>query len=295
MLITLFTLFGFILGASLGSFAKVVSDRSVVARSFLGGRSCCPSCHHPLSLTDLIPIVSYLFLAGRCRYCRKPIGREYLVVEMLMGVAVAALFWQVMSQLTILSLADLVFKIFVMTILTIVALTDLKKNLIPDKVIIPALWTTLIYLVLFTIYKIGYLYYHLNQTEVGRLLLPPNTDYFPRHASLHLENLALTIGTGLMIGLFFLSLVVVTKRRGMGGGDVKLGGFLGLSLGFPLGLVAIMLAFFTGAVVGLGLIIGGKKRFGQTIPFGPFLSLGGLVVIFWGPRILDWYLSLRLI
>lgn len=295
MLVILSTLSGFILGASLGSFAKVVSDRSIVARSFLGGRSCCPSCHHPLSLTDLIPIVSYLFLAGRCRYCRKPIGREYLVVEMLMGVAVAGLFWQVMSQLTPLALAELGFKIFLVTVLIIVTLTDLKKNLIPDKIIIPALWITLMYLIIFTIYKIGYLYYYLNQTEVGRLLLPPHTDYFLRHASLYLENLALTIGTGLVIGLFFLSLVVLTKGRGMGGGDVKLGGFLGLALGFPQGLVAVMLAFFAGAVVGLGLIIGGKKRFGQTIPFGPFLSLGGLVVIFWGQQILNWYLSLRLI
>ncbi|KKR41421.1 MAG: Type 4 prepilin-like protein leader peptide-processing enzyme [Candidatus Daviesbacteria bacterium GW2011_GWC2_40_12] len=78
----------------------------------------------------------------------------------------------------------------------------------------------------------------------------------------------------------------------MGGGDVKLGAFMGIILGFPQALLALMLAFFTGAIFSLFLIILGKKSFGQSIPFGPFLVLGSLTALFWGDQILDWYLHL---
>ncbi len=98
---------------------------------------------------------------------------------------------------------------------------------------------------------------------------------------------------GLLIGGFFWGLIIITKGKGMGGGDVKLGAFMGLMLGFPQALIALILSFLTGAVFSIILIIFGKKSFGQVIPFGPFLVLGSLIVLFWGQEILNWYLSIK--
>ncbi len=95
-----------------------------------------------------------------------------------------------------------------------------------------------------------------------------------------------------IIGGFFWGLIIITRGKGMGGGDVKLGAFMGLMLGFPQSLIALILSFLTGAIFSMILIIFGKKHFGQTIPFGPFLVIGSLVALFWGNQIIDWYLHL---
>ena len=96
----------------------------------------------------------------------------------------------------------------------------------------------------------------------------------------------------LVIGLFFLSLIIFTKGRGMGGGDLKLGVLIGLAFGYPNALAAILLSFLTGSVVAVILIAMKKKHFGQTIPFGPFLSLGSILILLWGDKIASFYLSL---
>ncbi len=89
-----------------------------------------------------------------------------------------------------------------------------------------------------------------------------------------------------------MSLIIITKGKGMGGGDVKLGAFIGLMLGFPQSILAIVSAFITGALFSVILLITGKKHFGQSIPFGPFLVLGSLISLFWGNQIINWYLHL---
>ncbi|MDP2684048.1 MAG: A24 family peptidase, partial [bacterium] len=145
-----------------------------------------------------------------------------------------------------------------------------------------------------TVIKVIFLYYFLNQTRIGQLLLPPYSDYFQRHALLAAEPLFWGILMALLIGGFFYGLIVVTKGKGMGGGDVKLGAFIGLVLGFPLALLSIFLAFILGAFFSIFLIILGKKHLGQSIPFGPFLVLGSLIALFWGNKIVDWYLHLQI-
>jgi prepilin signal peptidase PulO-like enzyme (type II secretory pathway) len=92
--------------------------------------------------------------------------------------------------------------------------------------------------------------------------------------------------------LFFGSIIFFTKGRGMGGGDLKLGIFLGLVYGLPNALVLLMLAFLTGSIAGITLILLNKRKLGQSIPFGPFLSLGALITLFFGNQILNWYLHL---
>lgn len=291
---------GFILGTVLGSFIKVLADRSLAKKSFQG-RSICIFCKHKLNWFDLIPIISFLILKGKCRYCYKKISLEYLLVEGGMGILVGFLFWYQLSSLNFLSFnfqtsivtADLLFKVFFISVLITLFLTDLKDMFIPDRIVIPAIKFSFFYLLGVTLYKIGYLYYYLNQTPIGQKLLPPYSDYFQRHALISAEPFLYSILMALIIGGFFMGLIIITKGKGMGGGDVKLGALMGLALGLPNSLVALVLAFLSGAVFSLFLILFGKKHFGQSIPFGPFLVLGCLGVLFFGTEILNWYLHLQ--
>jgi leader peptidase (prepilin peptidase) / N-methyltransferase len=295
----LIILFGFILGACLGSFAKALADRSLSNRSFKG-RSECEYCHHKLAFFDLLPIFSYLFLQGKCRYCHKALSKEYVGVEVVSGLLVALAFftanipgfdysdsWMLISQIY-----DLVFQVFVIVVLVIVFITDLKKTIIPDRITYPAIIISLIALISITVYKIYWLYTSMDGSVLGRYLIE-KTNYFQRHALYTAEPMIGSLVMGLGIGLFFLALILVTKGRGMGGGDLKLGIFLGLAFGFPRSVLVLMLAFLLGSIVGIFLMLVKKKHFGQTIPFGPFLALGGLITLYWGQRIIDWYLKLK--
>ncbi len=296
---------GFLFGAVLGSFVLVLADRSISNKSFLG-RSYCPSCKHKLRWYDLFPILSYISLRGRCRYCKEKIKIDYLLVEVILGLIIGFLFWQstINLQFTIFNfqsilnfqftnfILELFLKIFFITILAALFITDLREMFIPDRIVLPAIAVGLVSLFLITVYKIGYLYYYLSQTAIGRLLLPPHSDYFQRHTLMTAQPFFGSLLMGILIGGFFLLLIIITKGKGMGGGDVKLGAFIGVMLGFPLSLVALILSFITGAIASIFLILAGKKHFGQVIPFGPFLVLGSLIALFWGERILNWYLKL---
>lgn len=210
-----------------------------------------------------------------------------------MGLLVGLLFAMSSSGMTVLWVLDLLFKTFFITVLAILFLTDIKKMLIPDRIVIPAIVISIIFITVITIIKVIFLYYYLTQTLLGQKLLPPYSDYFQRHALMAAQPLFGSILMGILIGGFFMTLIIITKGKGMGGGDVKLGAFMGLMLGFPNALVAIVLSFFIGAIFSLFLIFSGKKHFGQTIAFGPFLVLGSLTALFWGNWIMDWYLALK--
>lgn len=298
---------GFILGTVLGSFVKALADRSLTEKTFTG-RSYCPRCQHTLAWYDLFPILSYIFLRGKCRYCRREIKIDYLLVELLMGLLIGFLFWQAFSNFRLptnvfksfsslftlaIFLSDLISKIFFIVVLIILFLTDFKKMFIPDRIILPSIVVGIFLNLVIAILEIGYFYYLLSQSAIGRLLLPPHSEYFQRHALTIAQPFSLSLLMGLLIGGFFFSLIAITKGKGMGGGDMKLGVFIGVMLGFPHSLFALTLSFLTGAVFSVALIIAGKKHFGQTIPFGPFLVLGSLIMLFWGREIMNWYLRLR--
>lgn len=293
--------FGFIFGAVLGSFIKVLADRSLRKVSF-GGRSYCESCKHQLHWYDLFPILSFLSLKGKCRYCKKSIPLEYVAIEVLMGLLVVLLFSIAVPknfltltqvQLSIL-IPDLIFKAFTISVLIVTFLTDIKKGIIPDRITYPAVVISFFYLVIITIYKILLLYRSLSTNPLGKFLLPPYSDFFVRHAIDIAAPFYLGLFAALLLIIFFGGIIFLTKGRGMGGGDLKLGIFMGLVLGFPNILVALMISFVTGSLIGVVLLIARKKHFGQTIPFGPFLTLGGITAIFWGDKILNWYLNLHI-
>lgn len=283
----------------MGSFAKAAADRSLVKKS-LGGRSYCPKCRHQLAWYDLFPVFSYIILWGKCRYCGKKISLSYPLTEVLTGGLTAYLFIITFSDFGLPSniydlkfislILELLIKTFFITVLVILFLTDIKKMLIPDRIILPSIVAGILALAGLSIFKAGWLYYYLSQNQIGRYLLPPRSDYYQRHVLAASEPLFYGISTGLAIAGFFYALIIITKGKGMGGGDVKLGAFIGLMLGFPNAVLALILSFLAGALFSVGLIIAGKKHFGEVIPFGPFLVFGSLIALFWGNRIIDWYL-----
>ncbi len=301
MIILVKIILGFILGVCFGSLVKVLADRSLIKASFFG-RSHCTECKKNLNWYDLIPVISYFVLKGRCRNCHTKLSPEYYLVEVTLGILIALVFFQ--SPLSIVSinnpwqlaldLYDLIFKTFVIVILSVVFLTDLKKTIIPDRITYPAIVLSIILITADTIYKIVWLYLSLKFSTWGRFLLPPYSDYFQRHVLIAMEPFLGSLIMGFAVGLFFLLLILATRGRGMGGGDLKLGIFLGLVFGFPQGLLVLLLSFFFGSIAGVILLLTKKRHFGQTIPFGPFLSLGGLVALFWGERLLDWYFKIKI-
>lgn len=290
---------GIILGLVLGSFGGCLAYRSLKGETFFG-RSYCESCKKTLRWYDLLPVLSYLLLRGHCRYCHKKIPIDNLLFEILMGLLIGLIFFRFLPEdfyhytLTQSSLiiGDVLFKVFIVTVLMILFLTDLKEGLIPDSISKPATVISFFYLVIVTIYQIILLYQSLQTSTLGKLLLPPSADYFYRHAEIYAETLRNSLLSALAVGLFFGGLIVFTRGRGMGGGDLKLGIFIGLGLGFPGALVAIMLAFISGSLVSILLLAARVKRLGQTVPFGPFLSFGAVVALIWGQQIVDWYSQL---
>lgn len=295
-----FTGMGFLFGSSLGSFTKVLADRGLKKQG-INGRSYCPGCKTTLRWYDLLPVFSFIYLKGKCRYCHKKIGFEYIIVEILSGVLFSLLFFQLPYSVffskdyfkIFITVEELFFKCFSVCILIAVALTDIKKMLIPDRIILPSIVMATMYLIITTLIKVAYLFYYLNQSSTGKFLIY-NIDYFRRHMFYTAEPLLYSVATAVLIGGFFYSLIIVTRGRGMGGGDVKLGSFIGLILGFPMSLIALLIAFISGSIVGVFLIVSGKKTFGQHIAFGPYLVLGAITVLLYGDKILNWYLHLSI-
>jgi leader peptidase (prepilin peptidase) / N-methyltransferase len=291
---------GFIIGACLGSFTKMLADRSLTNKSFWG-RSQCDSCKHKLSWYELFPIFSYLLLRGKCKQCHKKFSSEHLLTEVLMGFLVAAIFTKIVPanflELNPLSwgvlFLQLVIYLTIIIVVVTVFITDFKTGYIPDRITYPGIWVLFVLQVISSAFNVSLFYFSLKFSELGQYLLPGYSNYFYEHALELAQPLTYGCLMALIIGAFFYLLILITRGKGMGGGDLKLGVFLGLAFGFPYSLVVLMLSFLLGSVFGIGLILIGKKKFGQTLPFGPFMSLAAIIVIFWGSGILNWYLHLQ--
>lgn len=245
------TLLFFTIGACVGSFLNVVADRLPQGKSIVLPPSHCENCQRRLSVDDNIPVVSYLWLRGRCRYCHAAIPQRVFWVEL--GTAAMFAFLYGKYSFTYLLPVMLIYGcIFI--VLTVI---DLEHGLLPNKVVYPAM-------------AISFAVAVASQV----LHLSP------------LPDLKSAVIAG-AIGFVFL-LIPAVISRGMGWGDVKLAAFIGLATGFPLVLLALFISIVSGGVVAgilLLLKIKGRK---DAIPFGPFLSLGTLVALLWGNSILAW-------
>jgi leader peptidase (prepilin peptidase)/N-methyltransferase len=247
------------LGTVVASFLNVCCDRLPVGESLVYyPPSHCPACQRRLGAKDLIPVFSYLWLRGRCRYCQAPIPRRILGVEVGTGVLFGLAYWHYGLSLEL--LVTLVYSCIFIVLLVI----DLEHQLILNKVVYPAMVLALLLSILFSFF------------------LPP-LEIVP-------GILEAAIGGGVGLVLFLIPALVYPG--GIGWGDVKMAALIGLVTGFPLTLVALLLAVILGALVaGLLLALKIKKR-KEAIPFGPFLSLATLVTLLWGSNILTWYLGL---
>jgi leader peptidase (prepilin peptidase)/N-methyltransferase len=256
--ISLFVVTVFVVGLLVGSFLNALIYRLKSGEKILFSRSHCLKCNRVLTWLDLIPVFSWLILRGRCRYCCSPISIQYPLVELSTALLFVFVFIGLGAKpapiaVEIMDLVTLGFYLFSAAVFIVVFAYDLRYGLIPDKVILPAI-------------VIGVLY----KSFLGRW-----------------EDLL----SGLGAGLFFLAIIWLTKGKGMGGGDVKLGAFIGLLLGWPNALAGLYLSFVLGAIVSLGLIATRRKKFGQTIPFGPFLAVGAIMAMFYGNWLIDWYFN----
>jgi len=244
----------FLLGLIVGSFLNCVIYRLEENKSFLKGRSYCPHCKHILNWQDLIPLLSFLFLKGRCRYCQKPISLQYPLVELVTGLLFVSFF-----------IFHFSFFIFLIAcFMIIIFVYDLRHYIIPDKIIYPAILVS----------GIWYL--------VSSIFLGLYTKY----------EILNTIYSAFGAAAFFLLIVLISRGKWMGVGDIKLAFLMGLVLSPPKILVALFLAFFIGAIIGMGLIISGKKTLKSEVPFGPFLVTGTFIALFFGEKIIQCYLNL---
>ncbi len=260
----IFYFFIFTLGLAVGSFLNCIIYRLEKNETFLSGRSYCPYCRHILSWADLIPLLSFLILRGKCRYCQKPISWQYPLVEISTALIFLLIFnfqFSIFKEFSIFQFSNLIYYFIISGFLIVIFVYDLKHYIIPDKVIYPAIVLTLILNFKFLIFN-------------------------------EFLNFKFLILSAIGAALFFLLIVLISRGKWMGIGDIKLAFLMGLFLGFPNILVALFLAFFIGAIMGLGLIILGKKGLKSEVPFGPFLVSGTFIALFWGQRIIEWYLSL---
>jgi len=242
----------FILGLSTGSFLNVVIYRLKIKKSILKPRSFCPACNHTLVWYDLIPVLSFVFLGGKCRYCRKRISWQHPLVELSAGL-LFILFYLKSGSLD----WRLLFNLLFVSILIVVFVYDLKHYLILDKVIVLGA-------VLAVIASIC-----LGKPEFPYALL----------------------GSA-VVGGFFALLVLISRGKWMGGGDVKFGFLIGLIVGWPSVLVSLFLAFVLGGIIGVLLIVFRKKTLKSAVPFGTFLATATVTVMLYGEKILDWYLNI---
>lgn len=270
-------LFIFVFGTICGSFLNCVIYRLEIGESFLKGRSYCPHCKHVLTWQDLIPIFSFLILKGKCRYCHQKISWQYPLVELATGILFVSTLIYFFSKTSILvnsAMTELtsIYYLVIACFLIIIFVYDLKHYIIPDKVIYPAIAIAFLYQ-LFKIWDLGFV---------------PNFEF----RISNFQTLANPLLSAFLASLFFLMIVLISQGKWMGVGDIKLAFLMGLILSFPNILVALFLAFFIGAIIGIELIILGKKTLKSEIPFGPFLVSGTFLALFFGQKILDWYLNL---
>ncbi|MFA6422054.1 MAG: prepilin peptidase [Candidatus Buchananbacteria bacterium] len=248
-----FYIFLFIFGSLIGSFLNVIILRTKNNENIVWGRSYCPKCKKKLASFDLIPIISFLFLGGKCRYCRNKISWQYPAVEFITAILflLAGIIWLDQAGDFLLLLRNLIFIAFAILIFVY----DYRWQIIPDRFSIPAIILILI-LNLF----------------------------------LGVPILTLLIGA-LIAGGFFLFQFVISKGRWIGGGDIRLGILMGVLLGWERTLLALLIAYVGGAVISIFLIIFLKKKMNSQVAFGTFLLVATLVAVFWGDNLINFYLG----
>jgi prepilin signal peptidase PulO-like enzyme (type II secretory pathway) len=250
-----------VLGLCFGSFINAFVWRLHERRNWVHERSECVHCHHELAAKDLVPIFSWLWLKGRCRYCHKPISAQYPLVEALTTLLfmVSYIFW----PLEVAGSETILFGLWLVLLVGLVALLvyDLKWMLLPNKIIFP-------------------LFIIAGPQALTRVAIHPS----------HVQGLVGELLGVLIGGGIFYLLFQISGGRWIGGGDVKLGFLLGLIVGSgEKSLLVIFLAAILGSLVSIPLLAVKRLKRTSTIPFGPFLIIAAIAVVLFGDSIVQWY------
>jgi leader peptidase (prepilin peptidase)/N-methyltransferase len=240
----------FAFGLIIGSFSNVVIYRLPQGKSIVTPGSQCRSCGSPIRPWDNIPLLSYVLLHRRCRFCKARISARYPGVEFISGVLYVLLYLKFGLSMTF-----AVYTLLTSTLL-IVALIDFDHRIIPNTITLPGV-------------AIGL------GLSVWALPITP------------LDSLV-----GLLTGSILFYLIAVVSKGGMGGGDIKLIAMIGAFLGWQGTLFTIFSAALMGSLVGVTLMLLGRKGRKDKVPFGPFLSAGAILFIFVGDDLIRWYLNL---
>ncbi|TCK03445.1 prepilin peptidase [Phorcysia thermohydrogeniphila] len=247
-------LVAFIFGLLVGSFLNVCIYRIPKGKSIVSPPSSCPSCGERIKWYDNIPVISYLLLRGRCRHCGERISLRYPVVELLTAFLTVVILWKF-------GLSISAFYYLILTyVLIVISFIDLDTMLVPVKLCYFAMLAGILF---------------------SPLVL---------EVSFKDSVLGASFGAGLI--LFIIeTYAIFTGKEGMGYGDANIMALIGAFIGWQKVLLALFIASFVGALVGIGYILLKGKNFRVAIPFGPFLSVGGYVTVIYGNKLLEWYLG----
>jgi leader peptidase (prepilin peptidase)/N-methyltransferase len=245
----------FVLGAVIGSFLNVCIYRIPAGKSIVSPPSACPHCGHQIRWFQNIPIISYLFLGGKCASCKASISFRYPAIEALTGLLFALTLYYFNF-----SAATLVYWVFLAALVTITFI-DLDHQIIPDVISLPGI-------------VVGFL-----------------CSFFIPWLSWLDSLLGIVVGGGTLLAIAWIY-EKVAKREGMGGGDIKLLGMLGAFLGWKAILPIVFIASLAGSLIGVPLMLLQKGDTKLAISFGPFLAFAATVYLFWGRDLVYWYLCL---
>ncbi len=244
-----------IIGMCIGSFLNVCIYRLPEGTSIVRPPSACPRCGTAIRWYDNIPVISYLLLRGRCRGCQATISIRYPIVELLTGLF-AMITWLQFGP----NPATAIYFLFIAALL-VITFIDIDHRIIPDVISLPGI-------------PIGF---------AASFLLPDLawTDAL----------IGIAAGGGILLSIAW-GYHFLTGKEGMGGGDIKLLAMIGAFLGWKGVLFTVMASSFIGTVVGVIMMVRARKGMKMALPFGPFLSIGAIVYLFFGPQIIGWYFGL---
>src|SRR5712692_318267 len=297
----------FVLGLVFGSFLNVCVYRMPRDLSVVHPRSACPHCHHSIAFYDNLPVLSWIFLRGRCRYCKAPISLRYVIVELLTGALFLGCYWHFG-----LTLAALKYCVFGYLLLGLI-FTDAETKLLPNKLTLPGLAIGLLFSLLVPVNDL------VSQFLPGVVLLPLSSDVSWRLLSLLDALLGAAVGASFIYGA---GAIYLRARgiEGMGFGDVKLMAMIGAFLGMKLTIFTLFTASIAGSLFGLWTVFAvwikrARRRMARQhesarqalrhawesatialrrhqMPFGVFLGSMAMVAFFFGNRFLRWYWGL---
>ena len=244
-----------IIGLIIGSFLNVCIYRIPENQSIVSPPSHCNKCNNTLRIIDLIPVISYLMLRGKCRYCKEKVSVRYMAVELLTGILFLLVYNHHNNNI------ETIYYLILVSILVIISFIDIDHYIIPDTLIIFGIIVAISFNVL-----TGFMSF--KDVFLGGLIC----------------------GGSILFFIYVLEFII--KKEVMGGGDIKLFAMIGMFLGIKGGFITIILSIYLGAIYGIWTIVYTKIKsikYDSVIPYGPFISLGAIIYILYGQSIIGIY------